>query len=198
MQILERYLLPEDGPPTSRKVFVLHGLGGMGKTRLAVEFAKRHQNVFDSVFFLNGKTLSTLAQSFARLLKQVTKAPHCSSTGANERTVKPKEIVERAKEWFCLEGNVKWLIIFDNVDMEASERKSGGYKVQEYFPSLSRGSVLITTRLAELAYLGDDQKITKMNPLQSAQLFFNTLGLSWKYHGQETLAETRSPETEGS
>jgi predicted ATPase len=45
---LERVLLPR--PEQRQKIHVLRGLGGMGKTQLAVEFARRHYRQFSSVF----------------------------------------------------------------------------------------------------------------------------------------------------
>jgi hypothetical protein len=48
-----------------RKVVVLHGLGGIGKTQLAIHFARLHQNNFSAIFWLNGKTMDSLLHSLA-------------------------------------------------------------------------------------------------------------------------------------
>jgi hypothetical protein len=55
MKYIERALLPslaESGEalPTLR-TFVLHGIGGVGKTEIATEFVHRHQDKFDAIFF---------------------------------------------------------------------------------------------------------------------------------------------------
>jgi hypothetical protein len=47
-QALERALLQEVDV-RGRRLLVLHGLGGMGKTQLAANFARRYQNRFSSV-----------------------------------------------------------------------------------------------------------------------------------------------------
>jgi len=49
MAELEQTLLPRR-QYGRQKVFVLYGLGGIGKTQLAVEFARRHYRKFSSVF----------------------------------------------------------------------------------------------------------------------------------------------------
>lgn len=45
---LWEYLQPESSE--SRKVAILHGLGSMGKTQLAVRFARDHRNDFTAIF----------------------------------------------------------------------------------------------------------------------------------------------------
>jgi AAA+ ATPase superfamily predicted ATPase len=39
--------LKRDG---SRRVVVLHGLGGMGKTQLAIEYTKQHKDNYSAIF----------------------------------------------------------------------------------------------------------------------------------------------------
>jgi hypothetical protein len=64
---LERVLLPrpEQGQRQRQKIHVLRGLGGIGKTQLAVEFARRHYRRFSSVFWLDGRSEDILKRSIA-------------------------------------------------------------------------------------------------------------------------------------
>lgn len=39
-----------------RKVVILYGLGGIGKTQLAIRFARLHRGDFAAIFWLNGKS----------------------------------------------------------------------------------------------------------------------------------------------
>lgn len=57
----------------SRKVVVLHGLGGIGKTQLAIAYAKRHKDNYSAMFWLNIKDEDTLKQSFAKVPKQISR-----------------------------------------------------------------------------------------------------------------------------
>lgn len=43
---LEAALLPKSISHSRRQVFVLHGFGGIGKTQLAAEFARKYQATF--------------------------------------------------------------------------------------------------------------------------------------------------------
>jgi ATP/maltotriose-dependent transcriptional regulator MalT len=45
-----RNILCSDG---SRRVAILHGLGGIGKTQLTVAYAKRYRHNYSAVFWLN-------------------------------------------------------------------------------------------------------------------------------------------------
>jgi DNA replication protein DnaC len=55
----------------SRRTVVLHGLGGIGKTQLAVAYAKRHKDNYSAIFWLNIKDEDSLKQSFAKVAKQI-------------------------------------------------------------------------------------------------------------------------------
>ncbi|KAL9065496.1 MAG: hypothetical protein Q9161_008201 [Pseudevernia consocians] len=55
MQSMEASLLPED-QNKQRRIFVLHGLGGIGKTQLSIAYARKHQKTYTAVFWLNGQS----------------------------------------------------------------------------------------------------------------------------------------------
>jgi adenylylsulfate kinase-like enzyme len=67
MAELERVLLPQprQGQLQRQKTHVLRGLDGMGKTQLAVEFARRHHRRFSSVLWLDGRSEDILKRSIA-------------------------------------------------------------------------------------------------------------------------------------
>jgi Mrp family chromosome partitioning ATPase len=63
MEALERVLLPR-APPNRRQILILHGMGGIGKTQLAVEFARKHETSYSSVFFIDADSKDSLLRSF--------------------------------------------------------------------------------------------------------------------------------------
>ncbi|KAF2812175.1 FabD/lysophospholipase-like protein [Mytilinidion resinicola] len=67
---LERDLLPKQ-QSCRQSIHVLHGLGGIGKTQLAVEFARRHHRKFSSVFWLDGRSKDTLKRSIASCASKI-------------------------------------------------------------------------------------------------------------------------------
>ncbi|MCJ1423210.1 hypothetical protein MMC29_001092 [Sticta canariensis] len=54
-----------------RKVVVLRGLGGIGKTQLAVAFMKEQRYTYSAVFWLNGRNEDTLRQSFSGMANRL-------------------------------------------------------------------------------------------------------------------------------
>src|SRR5947207_15740487 len=55
----------------SCRAVVLHGLGGIGKTQLAVAYIKRHRADYSAIFWLNSKDEDSLKQSFARVARRI-------------------------------------------------------------------------------------------------------------------------------
>ncbi|KAF2183063.1 hypothetical protein K469DRAFT_786379 [Zopfia rhizophila CBS 207.26] len=71
LQELKQYFLHETPLTSQQKVFVVYGLGGIGKTQLAIEFARKNQGRFSSVFWLDGSSETSLKQSFVRMALQL-------------------------------------------------------------------------------------------------------------------------------
>jgi shikimate 5-dehydrogenase len=46
---------------SSRKTVVVHGLGGMGKTQLALVYAQRYKHEYSAVFWVNSKSKDTIS-----------------------------------------------------------------------------------------------------------------------------------------
>ncbi|KAJ5712951.1 uncharacterized protein N7483_010132 [Penicillium malachiteum] len=103
----------------SRKVAILHGLGGIGKTQLAVRFVRKHKDDFTAIFWLSGKDRGTLLQSLSSVLPWL---PGQSQT--NEATG-DEQIEQRARQvlqWLASNGNSRWLIILDNINQYSPRR----------------------------------------------------------------------------
>lgn len=71
MHGLERLLVDPVHAASRRNVAVLHGLGGIGNTQLAVEFARKHKGRFSEIFWLNGSSEANLKQSFAEMVQRL-------------------------------------------------------------------------------------------------------------------------------
>ena len=165
---IESVLLPFTTP--KRKIAVLHGLGGMGKSQLAIEFAKRHRSDYTAVFWLNAKTEDTLKRSFAANAGQLPK--ECFSQGLldgprNEETL--GTILQQTKAWLGLPGNDRWLLIYDNVDNPKipDNKRESAYDIGPYFPEAHQGSILVTTRWETLR-IGHLIGVTKLSTIEES------------------------------
>ncbi|KAJ5201210.1 hypothetical protein N7449_006013 [Penicillium cf. viridicatum] len=172
---LWQFLQPTDSP--SRKVAILHGLGGMGKTQLAIRFARDHRDKFTAIFWLSGKDRDTLLQSLSSVLNRLP------GQGWDSETTNDEEVEQRARHmlrWLALNGNSRWLIIFDNIDQYSPSHSAvvDGYDIEEFFPKADHGSILITSRLQRLAELGEPFPVHRLDPHNSVQLLLQSSGLS--------------------
>ncbi|KAK7048824.1 hypothetical protein R3P38DRAFT_3345817 [Favolaschia claudopus] len=122
----------------TRLVFILHGLGGSGKSQLAFKFVQEAQvkQRFSDVFFIDATSEQT-AETDLKLL-----AP------ANDNTP------EAALSWLGSNHN-EWLIVFDNADDIALD-------IAKFFPPCTFGSILITTRNPQLCIHGVDSRVSNM------------------------------------
>ena len=85
----------------------LFGLGGVGKTQIALEYCFRYKSEYDYVFWMSAVDQTQLLSSFrdvAILIGSVKKQSDQS----------PEDIAKVVLQW--LHSNGMWLLIFDNLD----------------------------------------------------------------------------------
>ncbi len=92
-------------PPT-----LLHGLGGVGKTRLAVEYALAHDRLYDVLLFVSAESPFVLEASLAGLA-----LPPVLDLVPETESDELKRL-QAVMHW--LESHDRWLLIVDNVDTE--------------------------------------------------------------------------------
>jgi hypothetical protein len=177
---LEAELLPKPISQSRRQVFVLHGFGGIGKTQLAVDFARKNQRKFSAIFWLNGSTNNQVQHDLARAAHRVSK--EIPEAGILPPAVIEKNtdlVVTRFLKWLSEAGNNRWLLIFDNVDRDSSpelkEKDPDAFDVTRYFPLADHGSILITTRISKIRQLGVDLKLSKVDEQQGIDILENCL-----------------------
>jgi hypothetical protein len=176
MQRLEQVLLPQQQAGDCRRnILVLDGLGGIGKTQLAIEFARKHEAKFTSVFWLDGGSEDTLKQSIASCAGRIPEGqiPETSRKYSSSSNGSLDTVVRDFKEWLSKRENKHWLLIFDNVDREYQRERADddAYDINDYIPDVDHGSVLVTTRLTSLQQLGNSLHLESVDMSQARAIF---------------------------
>ena len=153
-----------------RKIVVLHGLGGIGKSQLAIEYAKKHRYDYTAVFWLNAKTEDTLKRSFVagarRLPEQYTDQDLLHGP---QNEVALDAIVNGMKRWLDIQGNHRWLLIYDNVDNPKipDNKRADSYDIRSYFSQAHQGLILVTTRWKTLS-IGRLIEVAKLSNVEDS------------------------------
>ena len=192
---MEKCLLPSDARER-RKTYILYGLGGIGKTRLAAAFARKHQQTFSAILWLNGNSKDTLMRSLAAFAQHAGLIRLAHSTNSASQCVQDEEVeAQNVLRWLSCEENHRWLAVFDNVDREYPSRvgDSQAYDITSFLPTADHGSVLITTRLASLGEIGMSKKVQILDLEQALELLSDRSGLPQSTRGIESLSHQTPP-----
>jgi hypothetical protein len=164
MQRLEEYFFPQQARDARRKMFVVHGLGGMGKTQLCIEFVRRYQEKYSAVFWLDGSSEDALQRSFIDVVTRlpVAEVPLNLIQAANQASPDQRLIVRGVLDWLSLPSNRKWLLVVDNIDRDhtAKVKDPLAYDVKQYIPTADHGSVLVTSRISTLVAPQNSLRLT--------------------------------------
>lgn len=115
--------------------YALSGLGGVGKTQTALEYAYLHAEEYSAVFWCNASTRDTLLISFQAVARALQFSPGLR---------RENEFISSVLHW--LTNHSGWLLLFDNAEDLAL--------LQEFLPLARSGAILLTTCLTTLQGLG--------------------------------------------
>jgi tetratricopeptide (TPR) repeat protein len=154
-----RHELQEGHTAALSQPVAVSGMGGIGKTQTAVEYAYRYRDDYQAVLWLKSSTPEELTEDFAGLA-QLLQLP--------EREVQEQaRVIAAVKRW--LEMHTRWLLIFDNADDLPI--------VRDYIPSKCSGHILLTTRAHAMSGIATKIEIPEMNDEEGIRLLLQRAGL---------------------
>jgi nucleoside phosphorylase len=137
----------------------ISGLGGIGKTQIAVEYAYRYGTEYDAVFWVRADSTAALTSSFMDLAHLLN---------LPEQNEQDQSIcIEAVQRWLRL--HLGWLLICDNVDDLSI--------AEPFLPKLGPGHILFTTRAHALGGIAQRLEVTKMEPETGALLLLRRAGI---------------------
>ncbi|KAJ7734474.1 hypothetical protein B0H16DRAFT_1695868 [Mycena metata] len=132
-------------------IYVLHGLGGAGKTQIALKFIQQ-SFPFTNTFFVDASTVETIETGF----KNIAKLQRAGDSS------------DDAVKWLVAQHK-DWLLFFDNAD----DPKLDLYK---FLPPCNHGNI-ITSRNPELRFYGSDSAVSGMDEEDAIALLLKSGGV---------------------
>ena len=173
----------------THKAVVLHGLGGMGKSSIALEYSFRYSDSYTAVLWVDVTSAASLARS-ARAV-----AEHIIDSYAKQRqsyedialmlglvgvlntkgqisseSTTESRLTGAVKSWLATRGNKGWLLILDNYDdVDAVD-------IHLLLPTCDAGNVIITSRKSNLRSLGKTVAIEEIDEKAAIAVLAKSVG----------------------
>jgi 3',5'-cyclic AMP phosphodiesterase CpdA len=134
---------------------VVHGLGGVGKTQLVVEYAWREREQYGAVLWVEADSAKSFRENLAALVE---------SMDLREREARQQSVrMEAVLRW--LQDSRGWLLVIDNVDTDEVQSA-----VFDALPKAAMGHILITSRIGSWE-LPTQVHLVDVLPLEEAAQF---------------------------
>lgn len=130
----------------------INGLGGVGKTQTAVEYAHRYRDQYQAVLWAGAETRISLLADFGKLAAALQLPEH----EAQDQEV----LVAAVKRWLLAHAN--WLLILDNAD--------DLQLAADFLPLGAKGHMLLTTRAQALGTLARSLPVEEMGSQEGTLL----------------------------
>jgi tetratricopeptide (TPR) repeat protein len=123
----------------------ISGLGGIGKTQTALEYAYRYREEYRFVLWVSAASRDSLISDFVKVAT-LLKLPEKDEQDQNV-------VVLAVKNWLASHGD--WLLILDNADdLEM---------VAEFLPTENQGHIILTTRAQTTGKIARSLEVEKMD-----------------------------------
>lgn len=140
---------------------VLQGMGGQGKTQIALEYCRRSREsrAYAGIFWMDAASEIQLRRSFDAVAETI-KPPNRVLENTEQRIAFVKHTLETTI--------YPWLLVLDNHDDPVNFPR-----VADFLPSTQYGHVLFTTRHIDVCRYGSPIELATMSEDEALDLFFH-------------------------
>jgi tetratricopeptide (TPR) repeat protein len=140
-------------------VQTLNGLGGIGKTQIALEYAYRYAQEYQAIFWVAADPQGDLLADFVSIAQFL----HLPEKDEPNQSL----IVDAIKQWF--QQHEGWLLLFDNVEDVTT--------VNALRPTAGKGHILITTRAQATGTIAIPCEVEPLDLQEGAQFLLRRVKL---------------------
>ncbi|KAH9212278.1 P-loop containing nucleoside triphosphate hydrolase protein [Leptodontidium sp. 2 PMI_412] len=168
---LRKNLRPRSGSVLSGQTScVIHGIGGVGKTQLALEHKYRYREDYSYLFWVRADSGMEISISFASFARSLMPGSTLQDQLAN---------VQLVRDWMVQYD--RWLLVFDNAD-------SPDLDLSQFWPPSSHGSVIVTIQRRDFSHwAANGIHLETFNEDDGAHLILNVVDQSTETHSTETI-----------
>jgi tetratricopeptide (TPR) repeat protein len=152
-----RAAITQSGSPALLPL-AISGLGGIGKSQTAVEYAWRYRNEYSAALWTTADSVAAVQSGFAAIA-QVLDPPQ-----ENERDL--NVVARSVMNWF--EVHTEWLLVLDNVE--------DFKQIAGFIPPADAGHVLMTTRLHAAGAVARPLDLNELDPEKGAEFLLRRAG----------------------
>ncbi|KAJ7030255.1 hypothetical protein C8F04DRAFT_735123 [Mycena alexandri] len=131
-------------------IYVIHGLGGAGKTQIALKFIEESSANFSDIFLVDTSKLETIETA----LKNIAVSKSVGNSAQDTLM------------WLRSNHN-KWLLFFDNAD-------DPKINLHDFFPQCNHGNIIVTSRNPELRSYGAHTSVADMEEVDATSLLLRS------------------------
>ncbi|KAF2972232.1 hypothetical protein GQX73_g1280 [Xylaria multiplex] len=173
-------LRPRNGAPgkSGQTSCVIHGIGGVGKTQVALEYTYRHREDYSYIFWVRAESSVELSTSFASFRRSIMPSFTVQDQLENVNLFVKNTLDDR------------WLLVFDNADAPDLD-------LSLFWPPSSHGEIIVTTQRRDFSHwAANDIPLDTFNEDDGARLILDIIDHSAITHSEKTVQAARSISTE--